>query len=561
MLLQLHVKNFALIDEAEVEFKKGLNILTGETGAGKSVLLGSVNLALGSKADKSMIRHGAEYALVELVFQLENEQQRRAVLDMDLPLEEGDILILQRKIMESRSVNKVCGETVSAAQLKELAPILLDVYGQHDYQSLLQPKKHLAILDSFGGDEVGACLKDYRKAYDKYISFKYQLEAPELSESERERELSFARFEADEIAAAKLVDGELEDLEKLLKRMESAEKLTKSVSGALFLLNHADHSCVSSLEHSIRELRGSAQDDESVEDFTSRLDRFDIELTDLIAEMESFLEEISFDEREYSSVRERVDLINHLQMKYGKNTQEVLLYEEKKRERIAFLENLSEEKEKLEKEFETARDEVSRIAGILRELRKTEASKLEKEIMDALEDLNFLQAKFEIAFTELNEPGINGADGVSFLISTNPGEPLKPLAQVASGGELSRIMLAVKTISARRDEINTLIFDEIDSGISGKTAWKVAEKLASLAREHQVISITHLPQIAAMADTHFNIIKEEKNGKSETSIVPLDENGTLEELARLLGGGIRSDAAMDNAKELREQAKKHKMDN
>lgn len=558
MLLHLHVKNFALIEEAEVDFTNGLNILTGETGAGKSVLLGSVNLALGAKTDKDLIRQGAEYAFVELIFQPDNEAQLQALRKLDLPVEDG-LVILQRKILPGRSISKVCGETVTATQLKELAPILLDIYGQHDYQSLMHARKHLAVLDSFAGEEAKECMQNYRECYRMYSELCNKMDAPEMSESERERELSFALFEADEIEQAALKSGELEELEKKLSKMENHEKIMKAASAAFYFIQESDSASISSLERAMRELNTGICDDEKMNEFASRLETLDMDLTYLAREMSDFIEESEFDVQEFEIVRERVNLINRLMMKYGRNIEDVLSYAERLQERIAFLQNIEEEKIKLEKELMKKEQELRSLAEELRSYRKKDARLLEAEITEALVDLNFLQVKFEISFEETADFTTNGCDKVVFLISTNIGEPLKPISSVASGGELSRIMLAIKTVSARRDEINTLIFDEIDSGISGKTAWKVSEMLGRLAKNHQIISITHLPQIAAMADTHFRILKQEAEEKTRTEILKLDKEGSLDEIARLLGGDFITQATMDNAKELRDQAEKVKI--
>ena len=559
MLLQLHVKNLALIDEAEVDFEEGLNILTGETGAGKSVLLGSVNLALGAKADKDLIRQGAEYALVEIVFRLDNDAQCEAVRQLELPIEEDGILILQRKIMPNRSISKVCGETVTVSQLKELAPILLDVYGQHDYQSLMHAGKHLAVLDSFAGEELKTCMEEYRRCYESYCDIRRRLEEPEMSEAERERELSFALYEAEEIEQANLKEGELEELESRLNRMENHEKLMRSVSAALYLLKESEPSCVSSVERSVRELNSCASSDEQVAEMAKRLEALDMDLSYLVRDLTVYMEESEFDEEEYQMVHERVNLLNRLMMKYGRTVSDVIAYAERKRERIEYLMNAGDAKLKLESLFGQRKRELAAFADEITSLRKKEAKLLEAEIKEALIALNFLQVDFEMQFTQTEDFTVNGRDKVVFMISTNVGEALKPLSSVASGGELSRIMLAIKTVSARRDEINTLIFDEIDSGISGKTAWKVSEMLGKLAKERQIISITHLPQIAAMADTHFNILKTEDGEKTRTEILRMDEQEALHEVARLLGADIITEAALENARELREQAQNVKI--
>lgn len=554
MLLQLHVKNLAIIDEVEVDFTEGLNILTGETGAGKSVILGSIHLALGAKADKDSIRDGAEYALVELVFQLENEEQKKRIRDLDLPVEEDNVVILQRKISPMRSVFKVCGETVSASVLKELAPILLDIYGQHDYQSLLQDKKHLDILDSFGNQELTDKRTVLKEEYNHYLSIKKACDTPEMSPEQRERELSFARFEVEEIEKAKLIPGELEELESNLRKMENSGKIKEGLIRVLQLLKEDDSACENSLNRALREMNALTSLDEDMLELEERMAEVDSLLRDLNRDLCNVLEADDLDEREFVRVRERVDLINHLQLKYGKSIEQIMDYAEERKAYIYRLENAVEESERLQRELSEEEAKLSNLADEVSSLRKAEARKLEKEIVDALHDLNFMQAEFQVSFEPLEHVGATGSDKVVFMISTNPGEKLRPLSAVASGGELSRIMLAIKTISAKRDEINTLIFDEIDSGISGKTAWKVSEKLGFLAQSHQVICITHLPQIAAMADSHYCIEKSEQNGKTITDIRPLDEAGALNEVARLLGGEMITDAVLENAKELKLQA-------
>ena len=558
MLLQLHVKNLAIIDEVEVDFTEGLNILTGETGAGKSVILGSIHLALGAKADKDSIRDGAEYALVELVFQVENEEQKKKIEALDLPVEEDGIVILQRKIMPARSVFKVCGETVSVSVLKELAPILLDIYGQHDYQSLLQDKKHLDILDSFGDKSLSEYKSVLREEYATYLELKKAYDTPEMSPEQRERELSFARFEVDEIEKAKLVPGELEELESNLRKMENSGKIKEGLARVLQFLREDDTGCESGLNRALREMNHLSSLDEDLEEYEERMSELDALLRDLSRDLGDVLEADDFDEREFARVQERVDLINHLQIKYGKSIEQILNYAKERKAYIYRLENAAEESERIKKELEVKQALIDKYAETISKLRKEEALKLETEIVEALHDLNFMQAKFQVSFEEAEQAGANGKDKVVFMISTNPGEKLRPLSAVASGGELSRIMLAIKTISAKRDDINSLIFDEIDSGISGKTAWKVSEKLGILAKSHQVICITHLPQIAAMADSHYCIEKHEINGKTVTDITPLDEQGALNEVARLLGGEVITDAVLENAKELKTQAQNTK---
>ena len=375
-----------------------------------------------------------------------------------------------------------------------------------------------------------------------------------MSPEQRERELSFARFEVEEIEKAKLIPGELEELESNLRKMENSGKIKGGLIRVLQLLKEDDSACENSLNRALREMNALTSLDEDMLELEERMAEVDSLLRDLNRDLCNVLEADDLDEREFVRVRERVDLINHLQLKYGKSIEQILDYAEERKAYIYRLENAVEESERLQRELSEEEAKLSNLADEVSSLRKAEARKLEKEIVDALHDLNFMQAEFQVSFEPLEHVGATGSDKVVFMISTNPGEKLRPLSAVASGGELSRIMLAIKTISAKRDEINTLIFDEIDSGISGKTAWKVSEKLGFLAQSHQVICITHLPQIAAMADSHYCIEKSEQNGKTITDIRPLDESGALNEVARLLGGEMITDAVLENAKELKLQA-------
>ena len=496
--------------------------------------------------------------MVELIFQVDQEKQREQIRALDLPMEEDGIVILQRKIMPARSVFKVCGEAVSANVLKELAPILLDIYGQHDYQTLLQDRKHLEILDSFGGKELAEQKNLLKDEYNQYLELKKLYDTPELLPEQRERELSFARFEADEIEKANLKAGELEELENLLRKMENSGRVKEGLGRIMLLMKEEDSSCENTLTRALREMSNLAALEPDMEEYEERMSELDSLLRDLTRDLNAYLETDDFDEREFSRIQERVDLINHLQIKYGKTIEKVLEYAKERKDYIYRLENAAEESERIAKQMEEKQEFIRKYAGKISELRKKAAVKFEKEMVDALCDLNFMQADFKVLVDETDTVHVNGQDKVVFMISTNPGEQLRALSAVASGGELSRIMLALKAISAKRDDIGTLIFDEIDSGISGKTAWKVSEKLGILAKHHQVICITHLPQIAAMADVHFCIEKHEQDGKTVTGIEELDEDGSLNEIARLLGGEVITDTVLENAKELKKQAENTK---
>ncbi len=558
MLQSLHVKNLALIDETEVFFGGGLNILTGETGAGKSIIIGSINLALGAKADKEMIRSGAEYGLVELVFSLENPAQIRAVRELELPIEEGQI-ILQRKIMENRSQCKVCGETVTARQLRQLADILIDIHGQHEHQSLLRPARQLEILDAYAGTALAEKKDKLREVYGQYREKKRELSESEVDEETRKRESSLAEFECREIEEAALVPGEDEEVEKAYRRMSNARKIREAAAAAHGLCGYEDSGAGSAIARAIREVKTVSAYDETLQEYERQLLDIDALLNDYNRGMAEYLSELEFDAGQFEQTQDRLNLINHLKSKYGNTVEEIQEYQARAQETIDKYQDYDAYRAKLSEETAALEKKALKLAQEISDLRAQNAQTLAAQMRQALSDLNFEQAVFEIqvegAEERLNE---NGFDQVVFLISTNPGEPVRELAQVASGGELSRIMLAFKTVLADKDEIETLIFDEIDAGISGRTAWRVAEKMGILGKGHQLICITHLPQIAAMADTHYMIQKQVVDNRSITTIKALGQKESVEELARMLGGDEITESALKNAEEMKELAEKNK---
>ena len=558
MLQSLHVKNLALIDETEVTFGEGLNILTGETGAGKSIIIGSINLALGAKADKEMIRSGAEYALVELVFTVEDAARQKAIQDMELSLEEGRV-ILQRKILPNRSVCKVCGETVTARQLRQLAEILIDIHGQHEHQSLLRTARQLEILDAYAGDNLEEKKARLREIYHQYRKNERELSENEMDEETRRRECSLAEFECREIEEAALVPGEDEEVEKAYQRMNNARKIEEAAVSAHTLCGYEDNGAGSMIARALREIRSVAVYDETLQEYERQLLDIDGLLNDYNRGMAAYLGELEFDGSKFTQTEQRLNLLNHLKSKYGNSVEEILAYRERALETIekyqdydTYRASLLEKTEKLKKEALSLCEEIS-------DVRRKNAQLLAEQMRQALTDLNFEQAVFEIDVrSEETWMGENGFDQISFRISTNPGEPVRELAQVASGGELSRIMLALKTVLADKDDIETLIFDEIDAGISGRTAWKVSEKMGILGKGHQLICITHLPQIAAMADTHYVIKKQVVDQRAITGIRELSEKESVEELARMLGGDSITENALKNAEEMKELAGKNK---
>lgn len=557
MLYSLHVKNLALIKEQEIEFSKGLNILTGETGAGKSVVIGSVNLALGGKADAGLIRTGEEYALVELVFGLENEAQRKLLEAMDIQPDEDGTVVIQRKLMQGRSVSKVCGENVTARQLKDISNILINIHGQNDHQELLHKNKHLEILDEYCMDDLKNLPAQLKENLRVLEDIREKLDETSMDENSRMREQELLEFEVSEISDAELVVGEDEQLETRYHKMVNSRKISEAAGVALSMTGsgESEESASDMIGRAVRELSSVSSYDSELEDLLSQLSDVENLLTDFNHSLSGYISDLEFDDEEFHTVEDRLNVINHLKDKYGGSIEAVLLELSRKQERLDTLSDLDAHRNKLQAELQAQEEKVLLLCKKISDIRKKASKGLEKKLTEALIDLNFLDVRFEISIkSDENSVTSKGYDSVEFMISTNPGEDLRPLEKIASGGELSRIMLALKTVVADKDDISTLIFDEIDAGISGKTAWKVSKKLGELSREHQIICITHLPQIAAMADEHFMIEKGLSDGRTVTNIYALSEEASIGELARLLGGDKITDAVVQNAQEMRNEA-------
>ncbi len=558
MLLSLHVKNLALIEETEVEFKKGLNILTGETGAGKSVLMGSVNLALGAKFDKDMIRKGADSAYVELCFLCEEDKNLLNCMEaFDIPVEDG-LITISRRLQAGKTISKVNGETVNAKQLKAIAENLIDIHGQHDHQSLLHKKKHLEILDSYIGIDAKDALDEVASRYKEVAKLKAQIEADAMDEVAKQREQALLEFERDEIENARLSVGEDEQLEAQYRRLANRKKITEALSESYrFSGNDETNGAGNALGRALRFLSSVSEYDEQLEGMLEQLTQVEDLLSEYNRELSAYLSDLEFDGADFQQIEERLNEINHLKDKYGDTIEKVLAAYEERVQRLDKLADYDAYMNGLQEQLSVQESYLEKACEKLSVLRYKNAEVLKRILQESLEGLNFLTVQFDIVVSR-KEISSNGFDDVEFLISTNPGENVKPLAQVASGGELSRIMLAIKTVLASKDAIDTLIFDEIDTGISGKTAWKVSKQLDVVAHEHQVICITHLPQIAAMADNHLLIEKNAEDGATITQIRTIKEQEQLEELARLLGSDNLTEAAISNAKELRKQAMEQK---
>ncbi len=533
----------ALIEEADVDFAKGLNILSGETGAGKSILLGSIGLAMGARADKDIIRHGAESALCELTFDIEGEALIKALDELGIVPEDGR-LIISRRIYDNKSVARINGETVSLGVLKSVTGLLIDIYGQHENQSLLKRERQIGLLDDFANADTA----EVARIFGEYTQLTKKLSSMDIDEEGRRRQMSYLEYAIGEIEAAKLVPGEEEQLLAQYKKLTNAAAIREKVSEAYELLGGRGGAS-DAVEESIRAINTVLSYDDELAPVNDQLLDAEAMMADLLSAASSYMEGLTVDDEELQNVQTRLDVIENMKQKYGRSIEAVLESLEKYRNEYEQLERFDEEKADAQIRLEECKKQLAAECGKLTKVRCEAAGRLEKLISASLSEMNFLDNRFEIAFSE-KEPSHDGADAVQFLIATNPGEALKPLEKVASGGELSRIMLAFKTVFADTYHIDTLIFDEIDAGISGVTASCVCRKLQSVAKNAQVICISHLPQIVAGAQTHFLIEKGVRDEKTYSDIKKLDGEASVMEVARLLGGDHITESTIESAREL-----------
>lgn len=551
MLTHLHVKNFAVVKDVEVDFTDNLNILTGETGAGKSVIIGSVNIALGGRISSDMIRSGEDYAYVEMVFE-PPEDVIKELNAIDI-YPEDNMLVISRRIMPGKSISKVNGETVTAGTLKSISALLIDIYGQHEHQSLLNSSKQLDIIDRYAGTEQ---IKDeISRLYAEYMQVKKEWDGLQVSDEDRIRELSFMEYEMSEIENAGIRDGEEEELETEYRKLANSEKIIRAAADVYELTGNGDMTASSLLGRAVLVLNEVIEYDNAVSDYLQLLQDADSILSDFNRELSSYMDDFVFDEQLFHETLDRLEYIRKIFAKYGGSYESMSEYYRKLKERRNELSELEENKRHVKEKLTHVESQLSGLSEELSRLRKNAAQNLKESIVCALSDLNFAEVRFDIVFTEKGYYDSDGTDKAEFMISTNPGEDIKPLSLAASGGELSRIMLGIKSVLCDNDSIYTLVFDEIDAGISGRTAQKVSEKLARIAANHQVICITHLAQIAAMADSHFVIEKNVSENRTHTEIRRLSDEDTIKELARILGGTEITESVLGNACEMKELAK------
>ena len=549
MLIELHIKNLALIKKADIYFKEGLSVLSGETGAGKSILIDSINLALGAKASKDIIRIGENEGIVELIFTLDDKRKEK-LRTLDISFED-DLLIITRKISSTRSVCRINDETVTLAKLREVTDTLIDIHGQHEHQSLLSAGNNLALLDSFCSEKLTEIKKNLSKNYGELKKINHRIQEG-IDERLRKREIDILDFEISEIKKADIKPNEEEELEQVFKKGKSISKINDVLSDLLEELENED------IGSNIKSVSEIAELDDSLDIVLSNLNTIEDLISETMHYTTRYLDNLEYDEEEYDRVIERLDTIRHIKSKYSSDYNKLKELLKEKEKRLEFLRDFEDEVLILKESAAKLEESIIKDCVKISEIRKAVAITLTERIKKELEDLNFLGVEFEIKFTKREKISRDGFDIVEFLISTNPGQPLKPLQMVASGGELSRIMLALKTVFANNDDIQTLIFDEIDTGISGKTAVKVGEKLSHISRSHQVLCISHLPQIAVMADQNLFISKSTDGKSTQTNIDLLDKDGKIKEIARLIGGNNLTEVVLKTAREMIQEADSRK---
>lgn len=557
MLAELHIKNFALIDSVDLEFFEGLNILTGETGAGKSILIDSVNFILGEKQSKEIIRTGQNSAYAEAVFFLNrNEEIEKLLVQTGIEVDEN--LIISREInTNGRSISRINGRTVTINTLKQLSAFLIDIHGQHEHQSLLDEGFHIKILDSFCGDNFKEIKNEYLSNYHKLRKIDKDLEDLQVDEQQKLRQIDLYRFQIQEIDDANIKFEEEIELRTKRDILLNSEKIFNALNASYKNLyeNEEMMSAYDALGVSISLFDNIEKFDVKLKSYNIELNEIYYKLEALIENIRTYRENIEFNEEELSEIEFRLDLINKLKRKYGDSIEEILNYRNKISKDLENIEKSDQTIELLKEERINIFNKLTLLSGQITSIRRNTSEKLKMLIEEELKYLGMIKTIFKIDVQILENFNENGKNKVSFNISTNPGEPLKPLVKVASGGEMSRIMLAIKTVIADVDSIPTLIFDEIDTGISGRTAQAVAEKMSTISHKHQLFCVTHLPQIAAMADSHFKIQKIVSGDKTTTLVNKLAEIEQSEELARMLGGAIVTELTIEHAKEMIKLAK------
>ncbi|MCC0650242.1 DNA repair protein RecN [Clostridioides sp. ZZV15-6598] len=558
MILELYMKNCALVEELRLGIDKNLNILTGETGSGKSIIIDALGLCLGEKYDRSFLRKGTDKGLVEAIFFSDNVYLKKILDDNDISIEDDNLLVITRLIYsDGKSTARVNGRTVKVSFLKEIASTLIDIHGQHQNQALFNKDTHLKFLDLFGENELDKFKVDYRKVYYKYSEVKKALNSltENKDDMQIQREIDLLRFQINEIEAANLNKNEYEDLLKQRDVYRNSEKIYNNLNLSYSKLHNGEYNVIDLIGIASKELNDISKYDSVLSEYSETIERIMYELQDISGDIRNYKDNIDFEPYELEQIELRIDEINNLRRKYGDSIEAIFEYYEKTKDRLDEILNRDERVEQLKNQLIKIEEDLKIKASKLTKARNKVAIQLEGILLDELKSLNMKNVMFKVNFEESSFT-LNGIDDIEFMISFNLGEDIKPIYKVASGGEMSRFMLAFKTILADIDDIDTLVFDEIDTGISGIAAQIVGEKLSDIAKKKQIICITHLPQIAANADTHYCIEKDTSNNRTFTNVKKLNQSQRKNEIARLIAGNNITEKTIEHASEIIEMAKK-----
>lgn len=557
MLKTLSIWNFALIEHIQIEFNRGLNILTGETGAGKSILLGALGMVIGRRTNTDTIRSNADFMRVEAVFSLEEQSIKDFLLENNILLEDDTLIITRQILTSGRNIIQVNNCHTTLAVLRQLGEMLVDIHGQHANQALLKPIKQLNLVDEYNSTLINEQKQNYLQVYHRWLEIKEKLAKSKIDTQQMAQRMDMLNWQINEIQNAKLTVGEDKELEENIKVLANAEKISLLSQNAYNLLYEGGN-----ILGSMAQLRKDTEDlshyDENMAKVHQTIEDVYFQLQDSADEIRNFGENIDYSPQKLDAMQLRMEEINKLRRKYGANIEDILAYCEKAKAELDYIENYDANLAQMEQDLANITEELKQSSAVLHRLRQQNATGLAKNIIDELQSLSMPDAKIQINLILSDNFTENGADEIEFLFSANVGEDLKVLQKIVSGGELSRIALAIKTITAQKDDVGLMVFDEVDIGVSGKTAQMMAEKIAKIALHRQVICITHLPQIAAMADAHFYIHKEIKDNKTFTNIEEIDYGARLAEIARMASGTELTQASMENAEEMLTNARHKK---
>lgn len=563
MLLELSIKNFAIIDDLKVSFTKGLNLLTGETGAGKSIIIEALGTVLGGRGSKDLIRTGKDKAVLQALFLIEDTHRTLKTLNKyGIDIDRDGLLIITREISAFHpSISRVNGRTITLTILNEITSNLVDIFAQHEHQSLLDISNHKRLIDTFGDEKFKNLKGEIKLYYDEYIEVKNRLSKINLDSRKREREIDLLKFQIEEIEDANLKDEDDREIEDEFNRLNNIKDIAYGIgqiAESLQSSNFNEFSIIDIINKDISILSDLVRFDSNLSMYLNRLKEINFELQDINKGLIDYIDRIDMDGERLQYLEERINVVNRLKKKYGNSIQAIYDFKERIDGELEDLLNHKREIKILDEKIKKLEDKLYDLSMDLSHERHIIAESLEAKISKELLDLNMGNVTFKVDFQEKAQIGSDGIDHIEFLISTNPGEDLKSVSKIVSGGEMSRIMLGFKSILAKYDGITTMIFDEIDTGISGRTAQIVGEKISEIAKDRQVISITHLPQIAALADSHYFISKKTDKGKTVTTIKRLEDEERVEEMARLLGGVDVTNTTLDHAREMISMSKKFK---